>query len=105
MRALIPTAENKAAIWDRVVGDDGMANALQSAAIACSPIPPRVRCWRRTPRRYFAAVAQVWDRRSIEVSQKGLAVGLYPRWAVDQCTDTVTLPGSGRSPARPRAWW
>ena len=49
--------------------------------------------------KYFADVAGVWERRSIEVAQK-VAVGLYPRWATDQRTvDLATAWDSDNHPA------
>ncbi len=89
MRALIPTAENKAAVWERVVGDDGMANALQSAAIAGFSHPAQRELLEPFVDRYFTVIDDVWSRRSIEVAQK-VVVGLYPRWAVEQRTVELT---------------
>ncbi len=89
MRALIPTAENKAAVWERVVGDDGMANALQSAAIAGFSHPAQRELLEPFVERYFTVIDDVWSRRSIEVAQK-VVVGLYPRWAVEQRTVDLT---------------
>ena len=85
VRSLIPTAESKAAIWDRLINDDGMANALQDAAIAGFVHPTQLALLTPFTERYFEVVAQVWDRRSSEVAQK-VAVGLFPRWAVEQST-------------------
>ena len=85
VRALIPTAENKAAVWDRLIGDDGMANALQDAAIAGFSHPAQRELMTPYTEKYFELVGQVWERRSSEVAQK-VAVGLFPRWAVDQST-------------------
>jgi aminopeptidase N len=85
VRALIPTAENKAAVWDRLVNDDGMANALQDAAIAGFSHPAQAALLEPFGQKYFEVVAQVWDRRSSEVAQK-VAVGLFPRWAIAQST-------------------
>ncbi len=85
LRALIPTAENKAAVWERVVSDDGMANALQSAAVAGFSHPAHAELLQPFVDRYFEVIDDVWSRRSIEVAQK-VVVGLYPSWAVDQRT-------------------
>ncbi len=85
VRALIPTAENKAAVWDRLINDDGMANALQDAAIAGFSHPAQAALLEPFTEKYFEVVAQVWDRRSSEVAQK-VAVGLFPRWAIEQST-------------------
>jgi aminopeptidase N len=62
-----------------------MANALQDAAIGGFTHPAQAHLLAPYVDRYFADVAGVWERRSIEVAQK-VAVGLYPRWAVDQRT-------------------
>ena len=85
VRALIPTAENKAAVWDRLINDDGMANALQDAAIAGFAHPAQRELMTPYTEKYFEVVGQVWQRRSSEVAQK-VAVGLFPRWAVAQST-------------------
>jgi aminopeptidase N len=85
VRALIPEAANKAAVWERLIHDDGMANALQDAAIAGFSHPAQRELMGPYVERYFAEVGGVWERRSIEVAQK-VAVGLYPRWATDQRT-------------------
>ena len=85
VRALIPDAANKAAVWERLINDDGMANALQDAAIGGFAHPAQGELLAPFVERYFAEVAGVWERRSIEVAQK-VAVGLYPRWAIDQRT-------------------
>ena len=59
------------------------------------------RCWRRTSRSTSQEVAGVWERRSIEVAQK-VAVGLYPRWAIDQRTVDLAR-GLGRRSEHPPA--
>ena len=83
--ALRPTAEDKRAIWDRLIGDDGMANALQDAAISGFAHPAQGALLAAFTDGYFAEVAGVWSRRSVEVATK-VAVGLYPRWAIAQST-------------------
>ena len=80
-KALRPDAESKAAIWQRLIEDDGMANALQDAAISGFSHPAQGELLAPYAAKYFAVVDEVWARRSIEVAQK-VAVGLYPRWAV-----------------------
>jgi aminopeptidase N len=90
VRSLIPDADNKAAVWERLINDDGMANALQDAAIGGFTHPAQAELLTPYVDRYFAEVAGVWERRSIEVAQK-VAVGLYPRWAIDQRTVDLAL--------------
>ncbi len=99
VRALLPDAANKAAVWERLIDDDGMANALQDAAIAGFSHPAQRELLEPYVEKYFAEVAGVWERRSIEVAQK-VAVGLYPRWATEQRTvDLATNWESGDHPA------
>ena len=92
-----PTPTNKAAVWERLINDDGMANALQDAAIAGFAHPAQAELLAPYVDKYFEDVAGVWERRSIEVAQK-VAVGLYPRWAVDQRTVDLAV-GMGRAGA------
>ena len=84
-KALRPDAESKAAIWQRLIEDDGMANALQDAAIGGFSHPAQAELLAPYGAKYFAVVDEVWARRSIEVAQK-VAVGLYPRWSVSTAT-------------------
>jgi aminopeptidase N len=85
VRALRPELDAKRAMWERLIGDDGMANALQEAAISGFGHPAQVEVLASFVKPYFDEVAAVWARRSIEVAQK-VAVGLYPRWAIGQTT-------------------
>jgi aminopeptidase N len=99
LRALVPDAENKAAVWQRLVEDDGIANALQSAAIAGFAHPAQRELLEPFVDKYFDVIDGVWERRSIEVASK-VVVGLYPRWAVDQQTvDLAWAWDAGDHPA------
>ncbi|MTD13478.1 aminopeptidase N [Nakamurella sp. YIM 132087] len=89
-RALVPTAENKEALWERLMRDDGMANALQDASIAGFSHPAQGELLAPFTERYFAIVDEVWSRRSVEVAQK-VVVGLYPRWSVTDATAAAAL--------------
>jgi len=80
-QALLPNSAAKEAIWQRLIEDDSMANALQDAAIAGFSHPAQTDLLAPFVDKYFDVIDQVWSRRSIEVAQK-VAVGLYPRWAV-----------------------
>jgi len=81
--ALLPDA--KAAMWDRLMHDDGMANALQDAAISHFVHPAQRELLGPFTEPFFAEIADLWERRSSEVAQK-VAIGLYPRWSVDRAT-------------------
>ena len=98
--ALRPEPEFKQAVWDRLIGDDGMANALQDAAIIGFAHPAQGDVLRTFSADYFAEVAAVWSRRSIELAAK-VAQGLYPRWDVSQ--QTVDLANAWDSEDHPPA--
>jgi len=75
--------DGKAELWDRLMHDDGMANALQDAAIGSFVHPAQRALLEPFTEPYFAEIAEVWERRSSEVAQK-CAVGLFPRWSISQ---------------------
>ncbi|MEO7125010.1 MAG: aminopeptidase N [Nakamurella sp.] len=85
VRSLRPEVADKQEMWDRVIRDDTMANALQDAAIGGFNHPAQGEILAAFADQYFASVANVWANRSSEVAQK-VAVGLYPRWAVAEAT-------------------
>ncbi len=85
--ALRPEVDAKRAVWQRLMHDDGMANALQDAAISGFSHPAQREVLAEFVAPYFAEISQVWARRSSEVAQK-VAVGLFPRWAISP--ETVT---------------
>jgi aminopeptidase N len=95
VRALRPDLASKQAMWERLIGDDGMANALQDAAISGFSHPAQVETLAAFVQPYFVQVGPVWSRRSIEVAQK-VAVGLYPRWAIGQDTLDAAADWSGQ---------
>jgi aminopeptidase N len=88
VRALLPDAAAKQHVFDRLIGDDTMANALQDAAIGGFAHPAQGEILAAFTDQYFASVSDVWAHRSSEVAQK-VAVGLYPRWAVADTTVTA----------------
>ncbi len=88
--ALIPNAANKQAVFDRLINDDTMANAFQDAAIGGFSHPAQRALLQPFTARYFDQVADVWSRRSSEVGQK-VAVGLFPRWSINQATIDTAL--------------
>ena len=84
-RALIPTAEAKERAWERAVTDDEIPNAVQEAIISGFSHPVQRGLLGSYVERYFAAVAEVWSRRTSERAQS-VVVGLFPSWAVDKKT-------------------
>ncbi len=87
-RALVPTEQNKAATWDRIVHDDTLPNAMQRALIAGFSHPTQGALLAPYVQRYFDDIAGVWERRSSEVAQN-VAVGLFPVRGSAISQDTV----------------
>ena len=85
MRALLPTPENKQAVFDRLLHDESMTNAFQDAALGGFSHPAQRELLLPFADDYFEQIAEVWATRSAEVGRK-LAIGLFPRWSVDQQT-------------------
>ncbi|MGQ0572572.1 MAG: aminopeptidase N [Pseudonocardia sp.] len=83
LRALVPTAEAKERAWQRAVHDDELPNAVQEAVIAGFAHPAQRALLGGYVERYFAEVAQVWERRTSERAQS-VVVGLFPSWAVEK---------------------
>ena len=84
-KALIPTAEAKERAWQRAVHDDELPNALNEAVISGFSHPAQRALLTPYVERYFADVADVWERRTSERAQP-VVVGLFPAWAVDKAT-------------------
>ncbi|WP_299574013.1 aminopeptidase N [uncultured Williamsia sp.] len=81
-RAARPLAEAKEHAWQRVVEDDSLSNTVGRAVIAGFARPGQEHLLEPYVEKYFAAVGDVWRRRSSEVAQS-VVVGLYPQWAID----------------------
>ncbi|MBO0851860.1 MAG: ERAP1-like C-terminal domain-containing protein, partial [Pseudonocardia sp.] len=84
-QALIPTAESKQRAWQRAVHDDALPNAVSDAIISGFSHPAQRGLLAPYTERYFAEVADVWRRRTIERAQP-VVLGLFPSWAVDKNT-------------------
>ena len=82
-RALIPTPEAKERAWERAMRDDELPNAVSEAIIGGFAHPAQRELLMPYVDRYFAEIAEVWDRRTSERAQS-CVVGLYPTLAVDQ---------------------
>jgi aminopeptidase N len=84
-RALIPTAEAKERAWQRAVHDDSLPNAVSDAIISGFSHPAQRGLLTGYTERYFAEVADVWNRRTSERAQP-VVLGLFPSWAVERAT-------------------
>ncbi|EXG80339.1 aminopeptidase N [Cryptosporangium arvum] len=100
-RALVPTAEAKAAAWHLATEDDTIPNQVGLSVIRGFGHPDQAALLEPYVERFFAAVSDVWARRTSEVAQN-VAVLLYPAWAVSEDTVARTdawLAGADHPPA------
>jgi aminopeptidase N len=99
-RALRPTIDAKNEAWDRAVNDDELPNAVSEAIIAGIQHPGQKVLLQPFVTRYFADVADVWERRSSERAQS-MVVGLFPSWSIAK--ETVTAADEWLAQERPPA--
>ncbi|MEO6792772.1 MAG: aminopeptidase N [Mycobacterium sp.] len=78
-----PQPAIKEAAWQQVIEDDTLANVTGRSIIAGIVQPGQGDLLQPFTARYFAAIADIWERRSSEVAQT-VVVGLYPGWDVSQ---------------------
>jgi aminopeptidase N len=76
-RALRPTAESKAATWERLFTDESIPNAVHEAMLQGFWHPAQRELTAGYVDRYFADVRPVWDRRPGEIA-KNCAQYLFP---------------------------
>ncbi|CAL9610150.1 Aminopeptidase N [Actinosynnema sp. ALI-1.44] len=99
-RALRPTVEAKEEAWDRAVNDDELPNAVSEAIVAGIQHPGQKELLQPFVARYFADVADVWERRSSERAQS-MVIGLFPSWSIAQ--ETVAAADAWLAEERPPA--
>jgi aminopeptidase N len=87
-RALQPTRAAKEEAWRLAVEDDTLPNAMQEAVIAGFAYPTQGALVAPFVERYFAEVADVWERRTSELAQN-VVVGLFPTWRSTISTQTL----------------
>ncbi|MGH3720714.1 MAG: aminopeptidase N [Pseudonocardiaceae bacterium] len=89
-RALLPTPAAKERAWQRAMRDDELPNALSEAIISGFSHPTQKQLLAPYLDRYFAEIAEVWDRRTSERAQS-CVLGLFPSWVVEQrCVDAAS---------------
>ncbi|MET9400705.1 aminopeptidase N [Kitasatospora sp. NPDC002965] len=88
-RAARPTAEAKAEAWASVVESDTLTNYVQAAVIGGFQQTDQRELLAPYVAKYFAAVKDVWESRSHEISQQIIG-GLYPGLLVEQATLDAT---------------
>ncbi|MCM3893646.1 aminopeptidase N [Gordonia sputi] len=80
-RAARPLAEAKADAWAQAIDDDTLSNIYTRAVVAGFDRPGQSELLSQYVDKYFAAVPEVWSRRSSEVAQT-VVNGLYPSWEI-----------------------
>ena len=80
-RAARPLAEAKADAWSQAIDDDTLSNIYTRAVVAGFDRPGQSELLSQYVDKYFAAVPEVWSRRSSEVAQT-VVNGLYPSWEI-----------------------
>ncbi|GAA3887294.1 aminopeptidase N [Saccharothrix violaceirubra] len=99
-RALRPTVAAKEEAWDRAVNDDELPNAVSEAVVGGIQHPSQKALLQPFVARYFADVAEVWERRSSERAQS-VVVGLFPSWSISR--ETVGAADAWLAEERPPA--
>jgi aminopeptidase N len=101
-RALLPTPADKERAWERAMRDDELPNAISESIIGGFNHPVQKQLLAPYLERYFAEIAEVWERRTSERAQS-CVLGLFPSWVVEQrCVDAATAwleAGSAQPPA------
>ncbi len=87
--ALVPTEENKAAVWAQLTGAEALPNWRNRALLQGFSHPAQVELVASYRERYFAAVGQVWTSRDSEPAQE-FAMLAYPAYLVEDDTVEAT---------------
>ena len=102
VRAALPDADSKAAIWTTITTDTSLPNWLQRAMLQGFWHSAQLELLAPYRERYFADVAGVWDTFDGEVAQVFVMLG-YPSLLVDDATVAATdawLTGDHPAPLR-----
>ncbi|WP_346538626.1 aminopeptidase N [Micromonospora sp. DPT] len=87
--ALVPTAENKAAVWAELTGPQSLPNWRNRALLQGFTHPAQVELTAPYREKYFASVAQVWAQRDSEPAQEFVQLA-YPAYLVEEDTVAAT---------------
>ena len=101
-RALLPDPDSKAAVWQQVVNDTNLPNWLQKAKLLGFWHSSQLQLLTPYRDRFFADVADVWQRFDTEVAQVFVVLG-YPTQLVNETTVAATdawLAGDHPAPLR-----
>jgi aminopeptidase N len=89
LRALVPTAKNKAVVWGQLTGDEALPNWRHRALLQGLQHPAQVELTAPYTERYFAAVDRVWANRDSEPAQEFVVLA-YPAYQVSEETIAAT---------------
>ncbi len=81
-RSSRPLPEAKAEAWRQATEEDSLSNIYTRTMIEGFARPGQSELLGEYVAKYFAAVPDIWERRSSEVAQT-VVVGLYPHWAIN----------------------
>ncbi|WP_091301273.1 aminopeptidase N [Micromonospora halophytica] len=87
--ALVPTPENKAAVWAQLTGPEALPNWRNRALLQGFTHAAQVELTAPYRERYFATVAQVWAQRDSEPAQEFVQLA-YPAHLVEEETVAAT---------------
>jgi aminopeptidase N len=88
-RALLPTAENKAAVWDRLTGAEKLPNWLHRSLLQGFQSSSQVELTAPYAPKFFEAVDDVWARSDSEPAQEFVMLA-YPAYQVSEETVALT---------------
>ncbi|HET9517579.1 MAG TPA: aminopeptidase N, partial [Actinoplanes sp.] len=85
-RALLPTAANKADVWDRLTGAEALPNWLHRSLLQGFQHPTQVALTAPYAEKFFEVVGSLWSRRDSEPAQEFVMMA-YPAYQIS--ADTV----------------
>ncbi|GIF00382.1 aminopeptidase N [Paractinoplanes rishiriensis] len=88
-RALIPTAENKAAVWAELTDEAGVPNWLNRSLLSGFQSSKQVALTAPYAAKFFDVVADVWQRSDSEPAQEFVMLG-YPVYQISEETIALT---------------
>ncbi|PRY20005.1 aminopeptidase N [Pseudosporangium ferrugineum] len=100
-RALLPTPENKAAVWARLTGGEKLPNWLNRSLLQGFQSSTQVALTAPYASKYFEVVDEVWARSDSEPAQE-FVMSAYPAYQVSEETVALTdawLAAEGHSPS------
>jgi len=87
-RALVPTAEAKAAAWSAALTDQSLSNALMRAVLNGFHHSLQGELLAPYTAKYFEQAADVWQRRTPEMASD-IIIGMFPTWSTAISEDTL----------------